>query len=219
MARGRHGGRHGGGKNAGATFETSMDTLHNMAVPPTLINGMYTFIGNEMSFVVQAESITTPYQNTMMGQEGQSGSIQQANLTIVGNKTKTPNNCCYILTILLGSLLIFPLCFICCMWWKKIVYPTYELSLQAYQSIAYLIQSSPNMNNVALSVVDNAFNAEKARILYEALSRSRVTGFSFLNRALACNDQFNEADDFRNNMQPIKSLSLTSSIVWGDMIV
>ena len=51
--------------------------------------------------------------------------MQQANITLVGSKTKASNNCCYIFTIICGSFIIFPLCFMCCMWWKKIVYPTY----------------------------------------------------------------------------------------------
>ena len=38
-----------------------------------------------------------------------------------------------------------------------------------------------------LTVVDNTFNAEKARVLYESLSGSSLTGFTFKNVALACN--------------------------------
>jgi hypothetical protein len=47
------------------------------------------------------------------------------------------------------------------------------------------------MKHLSITVADNAFNAEKARILYDSLSRSRIGGFEFINRALDCNGQFN----------------------------
>ena len=47
------------------------------------------------------------------------------------------------------------------------------------------------MNNINFTVADNSFNAEKARILYEALSTSRITGLTFVNLVLACNHNFN----------------------------
>jgi hypothetical protein len=155
----------------------------------------------------------------MIATGGNEMSIQQGNITLVGNKTKPSNMCCFLMTILCGSFFIFPLCFMCCMWWKKIAYPTYELSIDAYHTLANFISRAPNMNNLNLTVVDNAFNAKKAGILHECLSRSRITGFTFNNRSLHCNGQFNEADDFRANMTPIKTMNISTSITWGDMIV
>ncbi len=55
MARGRGGRRGGGAKNMGAVFEASVDAMVSYPVPPTLINGIYTFVGNEMSFRAQTE--------------------------------------------------------------------------------------------------------------------------------------------------------------------
>ncbi len=75
------------------------------------------------------------------------------------------------------------------------------------------------MTNLNLTIVDNAFGGPKARALHDVLSRSRITGFTFNNRALECNGQYNEADDFRTNMAGIKSLGISTSITWGDMIV
>lgn len=54
--------------------------------------------------------------------------IQQANITIAGTKTKSTNVCCMVST-LVCSCCIFPLCFMCCAWWKKIVFPRFELSV------------------------------------------------------------------------------------------
>lgn len=92
--------------------------------------------------------------------------ILQANLTLVGTKVKTTNNCCFCLTILLGSFLILPLMVMCCGWWKKIVYPAYELAVDTYKSMATFIASCPNITSIMLVVADNNFNAEKARILH-----------------------------------------------------
>ncbi len=51
----RGGGGGGGNTNAGAIFEASIDNMVNHPAPPTLVNGIYTFVGNEMSFRAQAE--------------------------------------------------------------------------------------------------------------------------------------------------------------------
>lgn len=212
------GGRRGGGsKNFAAIFETSMDMLHRQQVPPTLINGMYSFTGNQMSFSAQVESMAVLQEQSLA--QGQNTPLQQISITLIGNKVQASNECCYTATLLSGSFCILPLFLMCCMCWKKIVYPHYELTQAAYQSVIDLIRIFPSATHLTLSVTDNAFGAEKARMLYEALSSSRIATFSFNNRALACNGAHNEADDFRNNMLPFKSMSLTSEIVWGDMIV
>jgi hypothetical protein len=46
MARGRVGHRRGGGRNVAAVYEASIDVMLNYPVPPSLINGIYTFVGN-----------------------------------------------------------------------------------------------------------------------------------------------------------------------------
>jgi hypothetical protein len=259
MARGR-GGRRGGGRSMGAAFEASIDSMVSYPAPPTLINGIYTFVGNEMSFRAQTEggitaapqamqqlnlthqdmlpgTMPTPNMmqeafmggmpmipggipmQSMMAPQGNEHLIQQANITLVGTKSKPGNVWCYMFTILCAGFLIFPLCFICCMWWKKIVYPAYELSNEAYQTIANFIARAQNVTNLNLIVVDNAFGGQKARVVHDILTRSHIKGFTFNNRALRCNGQYNEADDFQTNMAGIKSLGIGTSIMWGDMIV
>jgi hypothetical protein len=138
-----------------------------------------------MSATAQLDNFGGFMQNQMM-----SGMpvvpIYQGNLTIVGNKTGMTNSCCYCLTMIFAAFLIFPFCFMCCMWWKKLVYPKYEMNVETYRAIARFVAAS-GITNLTLTIVDNCFNAEKARILYEALASSRITGFTFLNKALACN--------------------------------
>ena len=68
-------------------------------------------------------------------------------------------------TIVCGSLIIIPLFFMCCGWWKKIVYPAYEVSNNTYQALQKVL-CSPNIVSVSLNVNDNRFNAQKASILY-----------------------------------------------------
>jgi hypothetical protein len=252
--------RSGGSSNAAAFYEASIDSMVSYPAPPTLINGIYTFMGNEMSFRAQTEGgiagAPQPMQQlnltqqdmlpgmmpppnmmqeafmggmpmipggipmqSMMAPQGNEHAIQQANITLVGTKSKPGNVWCYMFTILCASLVIFPLCFMCCMWWKKIVFPAYELSNEAYQALANFIARAQNITNLNLTIVDNAFGGQKARVLHDMLTRSRITGFTFNNRALNCNGQYNEADDFRTNMAGIKSLGISSSIMWGDMIV
>lgn len=53
----------------------------------------------------------------------------KVDITAVGNKTSDYNFLCHCITIGIASILIFPMCFMCCMWWKKIVYPKYEINI------------------------------------------------------------------------------------------
>lgn len=105
-----------------------------------------------------------PPQNPMAVAYG--GAINSAKFMIYGAKSRPSNNLCYCLTYILGSILIFPLFFVCCMWWKGIVYPTYELTADAYHAVARFIAKTPTLSTLDLTVVDNAFNAQKAAILH-----------------------------------------------------
>jgi hypothetical protein len=138
---------------------------------------------------MSAQTQIENFQMTEQEHMAQNGGVRifQANLTIAGNKMKPSNECCFCITMILGALLIIPMFLLCCMWWKKIVYPEYVLSDQIYRSLGQIINRSTAVTNVTLTVVDNAFNAEKARILYDLLLHSNVKGFTFVNRALDCN--------------------------------
>lgn len=171
-----------------------------------------------MQMMPGSEGTEFPAVPSVAPEANMSVPIQQANITLVGNKTKSSNICCFIMTFMFFCL-IFPLCFMCCEWWKKIVSPLYELTAQAYLSIGDFIRVNPTVTNLNLTVIDNAFSAEKGRILAAALGNSRITGITFVNGAIALNGNQNELDNFAANTQPIKLLNLTSSITWGDVIV
>jgi hypothetical protein len=178
-----------------------METNQNLGEAPTMVPNM---VGQDMSMM--APNPTGPQP------------MEQADITIVGSKTKDGDYSCLIYTMISGAFCIFPLCFMYCMWWKKIVSAMYELTPETYWDIGVFLERNPTVTNLNLTVADNAFDAEKAIILYESLSKSRVTGFTFVNIGLACNNRANEADDFLTNIVPIKSLNMSTTLKWGDMV-
>lgn len=70
-----------------------------------------------------------------------------------------------------------------CDWWKKMVFPCYNIPEITYQSLQSLL-ALPNLQTLALTVNDNRFNKEKAQILYNILSQSHIKGFTFINGAM-----------------------------------
>jgi hypothetical protein len=64
--------------------------------------------------------------------------------------------CCQLTTIIAGSFCIFPLCFMCCNWWKKCVNPAYEVPIRTYQKLAAVLLN-PNIKSVTLYVTDSTF--------------------------------------------------------------
>jgi hypothetical protein len=84
--------------------------------------------------------------------------ISMANITIVGNKVKSGSSLCFCLTSLF-SCLIFPIFFMCCLWWKKIVFPAYEINEYTYRNLAKIVNMNSGVISLNLTVVDNAFNA------------------------------------------------------------
>jgi hypothetical protein len=150
-----HGGR--GGQSGAAGFEMTIDALGNTILPPIAMNGIFTYTGNQMSAQAQIDNFPMMDQQHMEQTGG--ARISLATLTIVGSKTKVSNNCCFLLTMITGTFCIIPLFFLCCMWWKKIVYPEYVLADQVYRNLGRIVNRDSGVINLTLTVVDNAFNA------------------------------------------------------------
>ena len=55
--------------------------------------------------------------------------VTQADITVAGTQTSKGSDCCWLVTMLLGVFLILPLFILCCMWFKKIYYPKYEMTV------------------------------------------------------------------------------------------
>ena len=73
------------------------------------------------------------------------------------------------------------------MWFKKMIYPKYDLSRDFYRSLGAFLRKEGQCKVLRLTVVDNCFNTEKSRALYECLEGTQLTTFTFVNRALECN--------------------------------
>ena len=117
-------------------------------------------------------------------------------------------------TDIIGVFMIFPFFFWSCSWWKKIVYPAYEVSVSSYKCLQRLTKSK-KINKLTLNVIDNTFNDQKAKILYNILSKSSIKRFVFTNRAMNYDYNDTEWSDFDKNMEPIKNLLMSTSMKWG----
>jgi hypothetical protein len=118
----------------------------------------------------------------------------------------------------LGSIFLFPLFFICCDWWKKIINKLYSVEMSGYEGAAQLILNS-RADDVYLMVQDNLFNESKAQVLIKALERSAVRNFVFNNVAVGFNSDGSNFSDFDIYMRPIKSLGMRSDISWASKFV
>lgn len=65
-----------------------------------------------------------------------------------------------------GALLLFPLFFMCCQWWKKLVYPRYELNPEVFNSLAKMVRCAPDLKLLTLTIADSSFDHFKAGKLY-----------------------------------------------------
>lgn len=107
----------------------------------------------------------------------------------------------------------------CCGWWKRCTYPAFDVPTTTYESLRKLLQGS-SVRNLTLTVVDNCFDAQKANILYEIVSQSRLGGFTFINMAGDYDFVGDGNSRFIQYMRPIKQLpKVISEIRWGTEIV
>ena len=118
------------------------------------------------------------------------------------------------ITMIPGFYLVIPNFFHCCDWFRRIVCNIYEVPAAIYDSIAVLAKS-PNLRNLTLTVVDNFFNEQKAKILYEAVVGSTLRGLTFINMAKNFDYQGKQYTYFEKNMRPITEISrIRSDIRW-----
>jgi hypothetical protein len=70
----------------------------------------------------------------------------------------------------------------CCKWWRKIVYPAYEIPEGTYKKMNAVFNAS-TIRSIRLKVSDNGFNEKKTEILYNSLVKSPTKSFTFINEA------------------------------------
>jgi hypothetical protein len=80
-----------------------------------------------------------------------------ANITVSGIEVRPFNITSYICTLVWGSILLFPLFFVCCSWWRRCTLPIYEVPASTYAAIGRLLRGS-SLRNLTLVVVDNGFD-------------------------------------------------------------
>ena len=113
----------------GAYHGAGMGGMGMMAMnmgAPMIMNGTYMFAGPCISFETRAPEVMT---------DPQAQTIKDINVTLNGNQVTSFGTCCFICTIIWGSILIFPLCFMCCEWWKKRVYPAAVVPISCYVAL------------------------------------------------------------------------------------
>lgn len=73
----------------------------------------------------------------------------------MGSKIRASSGAVAALIIFLGILLIFPLFFLCCQWYKRCTMPSFGVSKKSYEVIQKLVSNSPQLNIMMLTVFDN----------------------------------------------------------------
>ena len=79
------------------------------------------------------------------------------------------NTCALMCTVIWGGIILIPIFFMCCDWWRNCVYPAYDIDVSVYMSLQKLLRGS-NLRNLTLTVVDSTFGQNKAGILYQHVS-------------------------------------------------
>ena len=182
--------------------------MMGMAGGGGLFNNVFMFNGNAIGLQTRLESLTPAETST----------VREATINCTGTQLTEMNTLCLVCTILWGSFLIFPLCFMCCDWWMSLTYPAFDVPENTYRALAYLLNGTP-IQTLVLCVTDNRLNKQKCQVLYELLSRSHLKGFTFINMAMNFDFEANEYSNFVENMRPIKQLPISSEIKWGRHIV
>ena len=137
-------------------------------------NGTYMFSGPAPQLQTRMETLTNSELQT----------TRDANITLIGTQVQGMGTCCFVCTIIWGSILIIPLFFMCCDWWQRMVYPAYDVPLVGYTCINSLFRFRA-VQHLSLSVIDNTFDATKAGALYSVIQNSGLRSFSFVN---SCGD-------------------------------
>ena len=183
----------------------------SMKNTPFIREGVYSFIGQSTAFEIRSNDQTI--------EENKMNTIRDAVISLQGTQVSQFGMCCFIWTIVWGSILIFPLFFMCCDWWKRIVYPSFSVSYSAYGAIRNIVKIS-SLQNLTLTVTDNTFDQQKINLLYEIISTSNLKAFTFINLAgMYDYSSANQYSEFFNRMKAFKKLPIITDLRWSYEIV
>lgn len=144
--------------------------------------------------------------------------IKSLRINITGSQIKNVDSCCFYTTIVAGGIVVFPLFFLCCDWWKRKVNKLYNVDNQGYDALTELIRKC-QAYELYLMVEDNFFNRSKAEVIIESLQGSSVRNFVFSNVAGGFDADNRNYSSFTQYMRPIKSSLIRSDVSWGSKAV
>lgn len=153
--------------------ETSIEMVRPKISKNTAFNDIFMYSGNWKGLEAKLKELTP---NDL-------ANFREISIHCTGDEVKKYNKCCMIATACCGGILVLPLAFMFCNWWKKIVYPAFEIPDSTYTNLRPLL-SSPKLETISISIVDNSLSKNKINLLYEVLLKARsVKSFSFVNGA------------------------------------
>ena len=168
----------------------------------------YVFSGNSGSIETKAQEIDPDTFSK----------YKSLRFNITGTCVQSYSACCFWGTIIIGSILIFPIFFLCCDWWKRRAYQIHVIDKKAYESMIKMINKS-NANELYIRVQDNNFNQAKALLIIQALQNSQIKNFIFKNIVSGFDWESSNYSGFLSYMKPIKQMSMSSQIEWDDRLV
>ncbi len=153
-----------------------------------------------------------------MASQRPQGGKTSLRIDIAGTILQTFNMCCWITTIICGSVLLIPLFFFCCDWWKRKTLQTLIVDLVGYAGVAKMIQYT-GATQVYLTVQDNYFSQAKAQILIQAISKAKIQNFTFINTVEGFDALENNYSEFDKYMRPILQYVKHAEISWARKVV
>lgn len=95
----------------------NMAGMMGMAGAGGMFNNMFMYHGNPIGLQTRLDQINTQANSN----------IREATISCTGTQVSETNVCCIICTAIWGGILIFPMCFMCCDWWKRIAYASFNV--------------------------------------------------------------------------------------------
>jgi len=65
--------------------------------------------------------------------------VKNCTIMVLGDEIKPGSPKCFILTLVIGLICIFPFLFFCCQWWKRAVSQVFRINETAYRQIARIL--------------------------------------------------------------------------------
>lgn len=97
---------------------------------PFFTPGQLNYRGSAAGLLAQFNQLTVEQRN----------SIQNITLALPGNQVQEEAVCCKVTTMVLGGILIFPLCIMCCNCYKASTEPLFSMAISDYEGVAQVIR-------------------------------------------------------------------------------